>query len=127
MTTMIKVQPVVTKIDHKLALKRIETLMDKESKTRSEEIELETLFVLVSNYEEKHTMIFPPDPIDAILFRMDQQGLTQSDIAKILGSKQRASEYLNKKIPLSIEAIRKLNNSLGISGDILIQKYNTKR
>ncbi|TGN03509.1 helix-turn-helix domain-containing protein [Leptospira dzoumogneensis] len=123
---MINVQPVITKTDHKLALKRIETLMDKGNKTRFDEIELETLFVLVSNYEEKHIQIFPPDPIDAILFRMEQQGLTQGDIAKILGSKQRASEYLNKKIPLSIEAIRKLNDSLGISGDILIQKYTTK-
>ncbi|TGL61390.1 helix-turn-helix domain-containing protein [Leptospira sarikeiensis] len=127
MTNAILVQPVISKTDHKSALKRIETLMDLEKRTRDQEIELETLFVLVSNYEEKHVLIFPPHPIDAILFRMEQQGLTQKDVAKILGSKQRASEYLNKKIPLSIEAIRKLNDSLGISGDILIQKYTTKK
>lgn len=127
MTNSIKIQPVISKTDHKSALKRIETLMDQEKKSRNEEIELETLFVLVSNYEEKHILIFPPDPIDAIRFRMEQQGLTQKDLSKILGSKHRASEYLNKKIPLSIEAIRKLNDSLGISGDILIRKYTTKR
>ncbi len=127
MTNAIKIQPVVSKNDHKLALKRIETLMEKGNKTRGEELELETLFVLVDNFEEEHFRIFPPDPIEAIKFRMEQQGLSQTDLAGILGSKNRASEYLNKKIPLSINAIRKLREVLGISGDILIQEYTVKK
>ncbi|TGK08068.1 transcriptional regulator [Leptospira semungkisensis] len=121
------IQPVISKGDHRSALKRIESLMEKGNKTKEEEIELETLFILVEKYEDEHFIILPPNPIDAIKFRLEQEGLSQTDFAKILGSKHRASEYLNKKIPLSIQAIRRIRDSLGISGDILIQKYATKK
>ncbi|WP_210415310.1 helix-turn-helix domain-containing protein [Leptospira fluminis] len=127
MSQVIKIQPVVSKSDYHSAMKRIEVLMDSENKSKTEDLELETLFILVENYEEEHFPFPSADPIEAIKFRMEQEGLSQTDLAKILGSKNRASEYLNRKIPLSIHAMRKIKEALGISGDILLQKYLTKK
>lgn len=127
MTSIIKIQPVVNKTDYKLALKQIESLMDKEKKTKEEFLELETLAVLVEKYEADNFPFPAVDPIEAIKFRMEQEGLSQNDLAKILGSRNRASEYLNKKIPLSIQAIRTLQKRLGISGDVLLREYVTRK
>lgn len=119
----VRVAPIKTKRDHKEALERINTLMDKEKKTPSEMNELDILSTLVSDYEKTNFKIEPPHPIEAIKFRMDQMGISQKDLGDILGSRQRASEYLNKKIPLSISAIRILEDKLGIDAAVLIQEY----
>ena len=75
---------------------------------------------LVDAYEAKHHAIDPPDPIEAILFRMEQQGLTRNDLIPMIGSRARVSEVLNKKRPLTLAMIRRLRVGLGISADVLV-------
>jgi HTH-type transcriptional regulator/antitoxin HigA len=81
---------------------------------------LEILMILVEAYETKHHSINPPDPIDAILFRMEQQGLTRKDLEPILGSRSRVSEVLNRKRTLSLEMIRSLHKQLNIPLESLV-------
>ncbi len=63
----------------------------------------------------------PPDPIEAIKFRMEQQALTRKDLEKIIGTRTRVSEVLNRKRGLSINMIRALHQKLGISAEVLIR------
>lgn len=79
--------------------------------------------MLIENYEDTHFPIGLPDPIEAIKFRMEQMGYTQSDLADIIGLKSRASEILNRKRKLSLEMIRQLHKTLHIPTDVLIQSY----
>lgn len=80
----------------------------------------------IEHYEWEHYPIDPPDSIEAIKFRMDQMGLTRKDLARYLGSASKISEILNGKHPLSLNMIRKLSTSLGISADILIREPTRK-
>jgi HTH-type transcriptional regulator/antitoxin HigA len=106
--------------DYENALEYIEILMEKqESNEINEEIELFT--TLITNYEDKNFPIDLPDPIDAILFVMDQQGLTRKDLISIIGSQSKVSEVLNRKRPLSLAMIRNLNEKLDIPAEVLIQ------
>jgi len=75
---------------------------------------------LIEVFEERHCQIPPPDPVEAIKFRMDQMGLRQSDIAKYLGGKSRASEVLAHKRPLSLRMIRNLHKNLKIPSESLL-------
>jgi HTH-type transcriptional regulator/antitoxin HigA len=81
---------------------------------------LDVLVTLIEAYEEEHYPIDPPDPIDAIKFRMEQQGLTRRDLEEIIGARTRVAEVLNWKRGLSIWMIRRLNERLGISAEVLI-------
>lgn len=81
----------------------------------------ELLSVLIEDYESKEFPIDKPSPLEAIKFRMEQQGLTQKDMQKYLGSKSKVSEVLSGKIPLSLNMIKKVHDGLGIPLDILIQ------
>lgn len=83
---------------------------------------LELLAKLVEDFERDHFSIPKPDPIDAIVFRMEQQGLRQKDIADYLGGKNRASEILARKRPLTLTMIRELHQNLGIPLELLVQK-----
>ena len=82
---------------------------------------LEVLATLVNAYENEHDPIDPPDPIEAIKFRMEQQGLTRKDLEGILGSRTRIAEVLNRRRGLSINMIRRLHDRLGISAEVLIR------
>lgn len=114
-----KVKPIRSKKDLSEALARIDELID--AKPGAPEYdELEILSTLVEAYEEKHCPIPPPDPVEAIKFRMDQLGLKQADIAKYLGGKNRASEVLSRKRPLSLRMIRNLHINLNIPSDSLL-------
>jgi len=86
-----------------------------------QEEELELLALLVEKYEEEHFPIDPPDPVEAILFRMDQEGLTAKDMIKYLGSQSKVSEVLNHKRPLSLAMIRNLHAGLGIPLEVLVR------
>ncbi len=86
----------------------------------SEMDELEILSVLVEKYEDEHFPIASPDPIEAIKFRMEQMGLSQGDLAGIIGSRSRASEVLRGKRSLTINMIRLLHERLNIPAEILI-------
>lgn len=78
---------------------------------------------MIENYENRNFPIESPDPIEAIKFRMDQLGMKQKDLGKIIGFKSRASEILNKKRKLSLKMIRALSNKLNIPLEVLIKGY----
>jgi len=83
--------------------------------------ELELLVLLVEKYEVERCPIDLPDPIAAVKFRMDQEGLEPKDMVAYLGSQSKVSEVLNYKRPLSLTMIRALNQGLGISAEVLLQ------
>ena len=82
---------------------------------------LDVLATLIDAYEGMRHPIDPPDPTEAIQFRMEQQGLTRKDLEPIFGSRNRASEIFNRRRGLSIEMIRQLHARLGISAEVLIR------
>ncbi|WP_297695247.1 transcriptional regulator [uncultured Eudoraea sp.] len=86
--------------------------------------ELDLLALVLEKYEDEHYPIDAPDPIEAIRFMMEQMGLDDNDLGKILSSRSRASEILNKKRKLSITHIRKLTEHLKIPADVLIKDYD---
>ena len=107
---------------HAAALARLTKLMAvKLAPDSPEESELEVLSLLVEHYEKDRFPIDKPDPVEAIKFRMDQQGLSQKDLIPFIGSAPKVSEVLNHKRPLSLSMIRKLNTGLKIPLDILLQ------
>jgi HTH-type transcriptional regulator/antitoxin HigA len=113
------IHPIRNDRDHARALKRVEKLWGARSGTPAAE-ELEVLATLIDSYEAKHHPVDPPDPIDAILFRMEQMGLTRADLVPIIGSRSRASEVLNRRRGLTIAMIARIREKLGISADTLI-------
>ena len=113
------IHPIHNDDDHSRALFEIERLWGSPEGTPEADT-LEVLVTLVDAYEAKHHAIDPPDPIEAILFRMEQQGLTRNDLIPMIGSRARVSEVLNKKRPLTLAMIQRLRAGLGISADVLI-------
>ena len=111
-----------TKKDYQNALLRLEKIFDAKPGS-AEGDELEVLGMLIDAYEKNHFPIALPDPIEAIKFRMEQLGYTQSDLANVVGLKSRASEILNRKRKLTLEMIRNLHETLNIPTDVLIQSY----
>lgn len=116
------IKPIKTKKDYQTALDRLELIFDAKPGT-PEGDELEVLGILIDKYEHEHYPIEFPDPIEAIKFRMEQLGYSQSDLAKVIGLKSRASEILSKKRKLTLEMIRQLHQALGIPTNVLIQSY----
>jgi HTH-type transcriptional regulator / antitoxin HigA len=110
--------------ENDIALARIYELMQMEIEPNTLlGDELEVLSLLVSDYEKQHFAISKPHPIEAILFRLDQMGLSESDLSAILGSRSRKSEILSGQRKLSLEMIRRLNISLKIPAAVLISAY----
>jgi HTH-type transcriptional regulator/antitoxin HigA len=120
------IRPVKTRTDHRAALKEIERLMDAKPGTNAGD-RLEVLTTLVERYESQQEPIEPPDPIDALLYHMESRGLTRRDLEPYLGSRARVAEVLNRRRGLTIDMIRKLHKGLGISADVLIRPYTTRR
>jgi HTH-type transcriptional regulator / antitoxin HigA len=118
------IRPIRTDKDHAHALREIEKLWAKLPRAGSPEAEkLEVLVTLVEAFEAKHHPIDPPDPIEAIRFRMEQQGLSRTDLIPILGSRARVSEVLNGKRPLTLSMVARLRRGLGLSADALLGNY----
>ena len=113
------IRPIRTRKDHKDSLAEIERLWDAKQGTPQYD-RLDVLATLVDAYERKHFPMSAPDPVQAILFRMDQQGLTRKDLEPILGSRARVSEVLNHKRELTLPMIRSLHEKLGIPAELLI-------
>jgi HTH-type transcriptional regulator/antitoxin HigA len=112
-----------TDAEHAAALARLITLMKADLPADSkEESELELLAILIEHYERIRFPMAKPDPVEAIKFRMDQQGLSQKDLIPFIGSAPKVSEVLNRKRPLSLSMIRRLNEGLGIPLDLLLQE-----
>jgi HTH-type transcriptional regulator/antitoxin HigA len=119
---MYSLQPIRSKEDHKAALAEIERLFDAVQGT-PEFDRLEILVTLVEAYENKDEPILPPEPIEAILYYLESRGLNRHDLEPAIGSQARVSEVLNRKLPLTLEMIRKLHEQLGIPAQTLIQPY----
>jgi HTH-type transcriptional regulator/antitoxin HigA len=113
------IKPIRNESDLRRALSRIDKIIDAKSGT-PEFDELEVLSTLVEAYENLHHEIEPPDPVEAIKFRMEQQGLRNTDLAPIMGGKNRVSEVLSRKRPLSLGMIRRLHKSLRIPYESLM-------
>ena len=116
------IKPIKNENEYQSALIRLEEIFNAKQGT-PEGDELEVLSILINNYENEHFPIDSPDPIEAIKFRMDQLGIKQKDLAKIIGFKSRVSEIINKKRKLSLSMIRKLHHQLNIPTEVLIQEY----
>ena len=117
-----KIKPIRTTDEYQAALNRIDSLFDAEPGTDAGD-ELEVLITLVDAYESKMVVIEAPDPIEAIKFRMEQQGLSDADLTPMLGQRSRVSEVLNRKRRLSLNMIRKLHRDLKIPLESLISDY----
>jgi len=103
------------------ALAHVESLMEARPGSPKEE-ELELWSLLVERYEQERFPIDLPDPVEAIKFRMEQEGLQQKDLVKYFPGKNRVSEVLNHKRPLSIGMIRALHRGLGIPAEVLLRE-----
>jgi len=114
-----KIKVIKTKKDYEETLMRIEELFNAKSNTPDGDL-LDVLVTLVDAYERKYFEIAPPDPIEAIKFRMDQLGLKQSDIAEVIGGKNRASEILNRKRDLTAKMMRDLHKKYNIPAQSLL-------
>ncbi len=119
------IRPIKNEEDYLQALAYIESLMDAKPDTPQMDA-LEVLTTLVEAYEEQHHKIEAPDPIEAIKFRMEQEGLKQKDLVAMIGSKSRVSEILNRKRKLTIEMIRNLHKQLHIPVESLFADYKTQ-
>jgi HTH-type transcriptional regulator/antitoxin HigA len=116
------IKPIKNEQNYTDTLSKIEKLMRAKPNT-PEMDELEVLTTLVEAYEEQFYKIDAPDPIEAIKFRMEQEGLKQKDLVAIVGSKSRVSEILNRKRKLTIEMIRNLHQHLQIPVESLFLDY----
>lgn len=117
-----EIRPIKTEEDYKAALREVSAFFDNEPVPGSVEGDrFEVLITLVEAYEAKHYPIDLPDPVDAIKFRMDQAGLTPKDLVPFIGRLNRVYEILNRKRPLTLSMIWKLNQKLGIPAECLIQ------
>ena len=120
------IQPIKTEKDYDAALQLIEELWDSEEGT-AEADRLDILITLVDAYENINHPIYPPDPVAAIEFHMDQNALTRTDLEAYIGTRARVSEVLNRKRGLSIEMIRNLHEGLGIPLESLIARPKESR
>src|SRR5882672_10681650 len=120
-----EVKPIRTKRDYEAALKEVERLWGAKAGTRDGD-RLDVLATLIDAYETEHFPMDPPDPIEAIKFRMEQQGLTRKDLEGIIGTRSRIAEVLDRKRSLSIAMIRRLHAHLGIPAEILIRPSRKK-
>ena len=118
-----EIRIIKTKQQYRRYLEEVDRLVSLDPDPRSAEGgRLELLAKLVEDYEKERFKFRRPDPVEAILFRMEQQGLRQKDIAELVGGKNRASEVLSRKRPLTLAMVRALHEKLGIPSELLIQE-----
>ncbi len=120
------ITPIRTELDYEKALAEVERLWGARAGTTDGD-RLDIIATLIDVYEAEHYPMDPPDPIEAIKFRMEQQGLTRKDLEGILGSRTRVAEVLNRRRGLSINMIRRLHAKLGITAEVLIRPTQTRR
>lgn len=114
------VKPIRTKGDHHAALQEIEKLWGAKAGTPRGD-RLDVLVTLVEAYEREHHPMEPPDPIDAIRFRLEQLGQDQRALIGVIGSRSRVHEVMNGDRGLSLAMIRRLNEKFGIPAEVLIR------
>ena len=116
----VEIKPIKTDADYRATLREIDGLMSARLNT-PEGDRLDVLVTLVEAYEARHFPIDLPDPVEAIKFRMEQAGLTVKDLEPFIGRSNRVYEILNRKRPLTLAMIWKLNQGLGIPAESLIK------
>lgn len=120
-----EIRPIKSETDYNETLKEIESLMMAEANSQEGD-RLDVLVTLVEAYERQHYPIGFPDPIEAIKFRMEQQGLTVEDLVPVIGRKNRVYEILARKRPLTLRMIERLHSSFSIPAESLL-KHPTDR
>ena len=118
------IKPIRTKTDYKAALSVVESLMHAKAKT-PEGDRLDVLVTLIEAYERQHFPMQLPDAVEAIKFRMEQQGLTVKDLEPLIGRSNRVYEVLNRKRGLTLGMIQKLHEGLGIPAESLLKQNVT--
>jgi HTH-type transcriptional regulator / antitoxin HigA len=121
-----EIKPIRTKRYYEAALAEVERLWGAKLGTPKGD-RLDVLATLIDAYESAHFPMDPPDPIEAIRFRMEQQGLTRKDLEPLIGTRTRVAEVMNRRRNLSIGMIRRLNKALGISAEVLIRPSRKDR
>ena len=116
-----RVKPIHTEHDYRETLHRIETLMDAEANTPDGDL-LDVLVTLVEAYERRTYPMEMPDPVEAIKFYMEQNGMTPKDLQPMIGRLNRVYEVLNYTRPLTLPMIHKLHEELGIPAESLIKE-----
>lgn len=115
------IRPIRSDSDYRAALQEVSAYVDHEPAPGSDDGDrFEILAALVEAYEARQFPIDPPDPIDAIKFRMEQSGLSIKDLEPMIGKPNRVYEVLNRKRPLTLAMIRRLHQGLGIPADVLV-------
>ena len=120
-----EIRPIKTEADYEATLKEIEGLMFADAGS-SEGDRLDVLVTLVEAYEREHYPIDFPDPVEAIKFRMEQQGLTVEDLVPVIGRKNRVYEILARKRPLTLRMIEGLHETFSIPAESLL-KHSSPR
>jgi HTH-type transcriptional regulator/antitoxin HigA len=121
-----KIKPIRTKADYERALREIERMWGAKEGTPQGN-QLDVLATLVEAYERKHFPIDPPDPIEAIRFRLEQQGLDPRALVGVIGGRSRVHEVMHGQRALSLTMIRRLHERFGIPAEVLIRPTHTGR
>jgi HTH-type transcriptional regulator / antitoxin HigA len=122
-----EIKPIRSAADHARALEEIQRLWERAMPGTAEGDQFDVLATLIDAYEREHHPVPPPDPIEAIRFRMEQMGLEQRDLAAIFASRARSSEILGRKRKLSLAMIRRLHEELSIPLEVLVKDYALRR
>ncbi len=121
-----KIKPIRTKADYERALREIERIWGAKEGTPQGN-QLDVLATLVEAHERKHFLIDPPDPIEAIKFRLEQQGLDPRALIGVIGGRGRVHEVMHGQRALSLTMIRRLHERFGIPAEVLIRPTHTGR
>ena len=121
-----ELRPIKTESDYQNALQEIESLFDAEPNSPQCD-RLDILTTLVEAYEQQHYPIEAPDAIAAILYYLEARGLSYQDLEVSIGSQEQVTAILNRKQPLTLDIIRRLNQDLGIPAEVLIKPYSLEK
>ena len=116
------IKAIKTEEDYQLALNRLNEIFHAPADSKEGD-EADVLSILIEKYEDKNYPIDAPDPIEAILFRMEQLDMTKKDLEKVLGYRSRVSEIFNRKRKLNLKMIRNLHDKLNIPFESLVGDY----
>jgi HTH-type transcriptional regulator/antitoxin HigA len=121
-----EIKPIRSEADHEQALREIERLWGAKAGTpQGDRLDVHT--TLVEAYERERLPVDAPDPIEAIRFRLEQQGLDHRALIGVIGGRSRVYEVMNRKRALSLEMIRRLNQRFGIPAEVLIRPVRQSR
>jgi len=119
------IRPLRNEREYEAALDEIEQYFEREPRRGTAQADrFDLLALVIEDYEKKHWPIDPPDPVEAIRFRMQSGGLSQADLGRLLGSRQRASDVLRRRRPLTLSMIWRLHREWGIPAEALIRPKN---